>query len=172
MTSIETSVIYSSELRKEIGSCLSEKCKHHIPLKVSHSSSSSKYQFTLFHMKGMKSIKMNIHVDEDGEVYATDSMNPTITHPIQSYELSKNKFIRLFRTLIRVKNYLKKYAEYIKITKLPDIFYVFNNNTLSELDVCMTQLHRSREYNVFDMMGDFTLDVDKPDGAIYFYIDF
>lgn len=173
MTSMTSPIVYNQDLRKEIGDFLLGKCKHHIPLKVSHHETSSKFQFTLFHKKGMKTLKLNLHVNEDGEVYGLDSMNPTLTHPIISQQqLSKNQFLRIVKTFKLVKHYLKRYVESMRTSTLPDIFYVFNDTGLRDLEVTMTQVHHSREHDVFNLFDEFILTIDNPDGAIYFYIDF
>jgi hypothetical protein len=175
-TTQETPIIYSSSFRTELRDTMKEKCKNKIPLQIKRSSNHDIYKFTIFHQKEMKSLHLNLHIYENGYVFVSDSLNPTISHTIQlpneGHPLTTKHILRIVLTMRMMKKYLKEYVTCTRSTSFSEIFYVFSNSGMTELDISMMQMHKGREYEVFNMMDEFTLDIQNPDGPIYFYIDF
>ena len=175
-TTQETPIIYSSSFRTELRDTMKEKCKNKIPLQIKRSSHHDIYKFTIFHKKGIKSLHLSLHIYENGYVFVSDSLNPTITHTIQlpneGHPLTTKHLLRIVFTMRLMKKYLKEYVSCTRSTSFSEIFYVFSNSEMTDLDVSMMQTHKGREYEVFNMMDEFTLHIENPDGPIYFYINF
>ncbi len=175
-TTQETPILYPSSFRKELRDTMKEKCKNRIPLQIKKYSDHDIYKFTIFHKKEMKSLHLSLFIYENGYIFVSDSLNPTITHTIQlpneGHPLTTKHLLRIVLTMRMIKKYLKDYVKYTHSTSFSDIFYVFSNSEMMDLEVSMMQTHNGRDYEVFNMMDEFTLHIENPDGPIYFYIDF
>ncbi len=172
----ETPIIYTASFRKELRDTMREKRKNRIPLQIKKYSDHDIYKFTIFHRKEMKSLYLSLFIYENGYVFVSDSLNPTLSHTIQlpneGHPLTTKHLLRIVLTLRIMKKYLKDYVTFTRSTSFSEIFYVFSNSDMNDLEVSMMQTHKGREYEVFNMMDEFSLHIENPDGPIYFYIDF